>query len=354
MAALRIGIDCRKMFDFGIGTYVRGLADGLAQLGGDEQYVLFAPSRGAALLPHAFESVIVDVPNYSIREQFVMWRAIRRARLDVFHSPHFVLPLVRSCPSIVTLHDLIYFDFPPRNVIGWTYMILMTSHDARVAERILTVSEAAREKIATTLDCERSEIVVTPNGVDERFFAPGPEATQWGRYFLYVGNDKPHKNVHRLIEAFRNVRRERSSVSLVLIGGAFDRYGDEEGVICAGRVDDAMVHAAYRGAIALVMISLEEGFGLPAVEAMACGTPVIVSRTPALSEVTGDAALHVNPRSIDDIAHAMLRVEADAALRAELSAKGPPRARIFTWRRCAELTRDVYREVAGRGGKIHP
>jgi glycosyltransferase involved in cell wall biosynthesis len=347
---MRIGIDCRKMFDFGIGTYVLGLVRGLAQLQGDEEYVLFAPSRGIELLPESCERVPMDVPNYTIAEQFVLPPAIRRARLDVFHSPHFVLPLVQSCPTIMTLHDLIYFRYPPANPIGRLYMIALTSHDARVSDRILTVSEAARSDIVAVLDCEPRNVIVTPNGVDDRFFRPGPRAMQWERYFLYVGNDKPHKNVPRLIEAFRRLRARDSSVSLVLIGAPFERYRDVDGVICAGQVDDDSLVAAYRGARALVMVSLEEGFGLPAVEAMACGTPVIVSTTPALVEVTGDAALHVDPRSVSAIADAMSRLENDEGLRALLSSRGPDRARRYTWRRCAELTRNVYRDVASRRG----
>jgi glycosyltransferase involved in cell wall biosynthesis len=343
---MRIGIDCRKMFDFGIGTYVRGLVQGLSLLERDEQYVLFAPSRGMELLPSAFERVVVDVPNYTITEQIVMPRAISRARLDVFHSPHFVLPLIRPCPMIVTLHDLIYFRYPPSNPIGRLYMVALTSHDARVSERILTVSEAAKADIVAVLDCERNDVVVTPNGIDDRFFAPGLPATQWGRYFLYVGNDKPHKNVPRLVDAFRLVRRQSPSTSLVLIGAPFDRYRDVAGIVCAGRVDDETLAAAYRGARALMMVSLEEGFGLPAVEAMACGTPAIVSTAPALVEVTGDAAVHVDGCYVEAIADEMLRLDRDEALRALLSQKGVVRARQFTWHRCAELTRAVYLHVA--------
>ena len=344
---MRVGIDCRKMFDYGIGTYVRGLAGGLAELDGSEDYVLFAPSRGIDLLPDRFERVVVDTPNYSIAEQFVMPRAIKRARLDVFHSPHFVLPLVAPCRTIVTLHDLIALRFPPANPVGALYMIGLTLHDARVSDRILTVSDAAKHEMLRGFTREPPDIVVTPNGVDARFFRGGPAATQWGRYFLFVGNDKPHKNVGRLVDAFREFRRDHPSISLVLIGAPFDRFRGD-GVICAGRVDDDTLAAAYRGAIALMMVSLEEGFGLPVLEAMACGTPAVISRAPALVEVAGGAAIEVDARSSDAIAAAMSRVAADEALRASLVDRGRARAQPFTWRRCAELTRAVYRDVMTR------
>jgi glycosyltransferase involved in cell wall biosynthesis len=288
----------------------------------------------------------MDVPNYTIAEQFSLPRAIRRARLDIFHSPHFVLPLVGPCPLLVTLHDLIPFRYPPRNPIGWLYMMALHGYAARVSERILTVSEASKAQVISVLDCEPDRVVVTPNGIDERFFSSGHAATQWGRYFLYVGNDKPHKNLPRLVSAFQFVRRRIPSISLVLVGAPFDRYRNLDGVVCAGRVDDETLAAAYRGAVALVMVSLEEGFGMPALEAMACGTPAIVSRASALVEVTGEAALHVDAHSVEAIADAMLRIEGDDGLRATLSQEGVARARHYTWRRCAELTRAVYREIA--------
>ena len=314
---MRIGIDCRKIFDFGIGTYVRGLVRGLAEIEAPEEYVLFAPSSAIDRLPSRFERIAVDIPNYTIRELF----AFRRFRLDLFHAPDINVPFV-GCPTVVTIHDLIRLHYPPRNPIARAYVNVMTKRALR--STILTVSEASRREIG------RENVYVTPNGIDERFFAP--HDTSRGDYFLFVGNDKPHKNVARLLEAAKGLR-------LVLVGGAF----------AGGRgfVSDDELLQLYRGAIALVMPSLEEGFGLPAAEAMACGTPVIVSTTPALVEVTDDAALHVDPLSVGAIRDAMLRVRDDAALREELSVKGRERARRYTWRRCAELTRAAYLAASG-------
>lgn len=304
---MRIGIDCRKIFDFGIGTYVRGLVRGLAEIEAPEEYVLFAPKR--AELPERFERVDCEIPNYTIRELF----AFRDRRLDLFHAPDINVPFVR-CPTIVTIHDLIRLHHPPRNPIARGYVRFMTARALRNSPVILTVSEASRREIA------HRNVVVTPNGIDARFFEP--HDTPRDDYFLFVGNDKPHKNVARLREAARGSR-------LILVGGF-------------GFVSDDKLLELYRGAIAVVLPSLEEGFGLPAAEAMACGTPVIVSNTPALVELTGDAALHVDPLSVDAIREAMLRVRDDATLRDELARKGRERARAFTWRRCAELTRAAY------------
>lgn len=317
---MRIGIDCRKIADFGIGTYVRGLVRGLGEIGAPEKYLLFV-SRPLPDLP--FEQIVVDIPTYSLRELPVLGRAIARARLDLFHSPDLMLPWT-SCPCVVTLHDVIRSHYPPRNPAARIYVAVMTPRALQKSVHVLTVSEAAKRAIVETFDCDAGKIAVTPNGVDEIFFADGPRAE--GEYFLFVGNDKPHKNVERLVEASRSHR-------LVLVGGAFERFPD---VIAPGFVSIEELAALYRGAIALVMPSLEEGFGLPVAEAMAAGTPVIASDIPSLREVTGGHAFHVDPFSVSAIADAMRNVtreHVDAARE---------RARQFTWARCATLTREVY------------
>jgi len=329
---MRIGIDCRKIADFGIGTYIRGLVCGLAEIGAPEKYVLFVPR---AIPELAFEQIVVDVPTYSLRELPVLGRAIARSRLDLFHSPDLMLPWT-SCPTVVTLHDVIRSHYPPRNPAARVYVAIMTPRALHKSRRVLTVTEAAKRAILDTFDCDPAKIVVTPNGVDEIFFADGPRAE--GRYFLFVGNDKPHKNVGRLVEAFASLRDD-STTRLLLVGGEFERFRDVPGVIAPGFVTTEELAALYRGAIAVVMPSLEEGFGLPVVEAMAAGTPVIASDIPALVEVTGGAAFPVDPRSSEAIAKAMQRVTREHVERARA------RAAQFTWRRCAELTREVYRDV---------
>jgi glycosyltransferase involved in cell wall biosynthesis len=333
---MRIGIDCRKIADFGIGTYVRGLVHGLAEIGGGEEYVLFVPSSMREPLP--FESVIADAPNYSVRELYVMGRAIAGARLDLFHTPHFVLPWT-SCPSISTIHDVIPVRFPPPQPGGSLYYSFMVRRALRKSVRVLTVSEAAKQSIAAAFPCDPGRIVVTPNGIDSIFFEAGPPATDLGRYFLFVGNDKPHKNVAALVEAFRGVQ----GASLVLAGADFSRYRDTPGVVTPGFVTAERLAELYRGAVALVMPSLEEGFGLPVAEAMASGTPVIAARIPSLEEVAGDAAMYVSTSELaGELPRVMRRLLDDGVLREELVARGRARAARFTWRRCAELTREAY------------
>lgn len=329
---MRVVIDGRKIADYGIGTYIRGLLRGFQQLGGNDEIIVLAPENAKGLIP--FEHVVTDAPKYSLREIVAIGAAVHRLRADVFHAPHYVIP-VTSTPTVVTIHDLIHLHLhnPVKRAYAWTML-------RRAAKQtVVTVTHAMKQEIESTLGARG--VIVTPNGVDPRFTPNGRRAP--GQYFLFVGNDKPHKNVATLVAAYE---RAKSSAGLVLAGAEFSQYRTR--VTLAGFVDDDELAALYRGATALVMPSIEEGFGLPAVEAMACGTAVITSNAAALVEITGDAALHVDARDVEAIANAMSRIANDDALRGELTSRGIARARQFTWRACAEKTREAYARALDR------
>jgi O-antigen biosynthesis alpha-1,2-mannosyltransferase len=334
---MRVGIDARKIADFGIGTYIRGLLRGLIAASSGDTYVAFAPQRLASLLPAEIEHVVVDAPHYSLRELIAVGRAVDRAGIDLFHAPHYVVPFT-SVPFVVTIHDLIHLRHP--NPLARMYARQMIGRAVRRSRRVLTVSEAVRRDIIATFGCGEEHVIVTPNGVGAPFEAEGRAAE--GRYFLYVGNDKPHKNVDLLVDSFGSAFGRIAGASLVLTGAPFDRFRDRRGIIMRGFVSDDELAALYRGALALVMPSREEGFGLPALEAMACGCAVITSNAPALIEITADAALHVEPE-VDAIADAMQRIASDDVLRRTLAQRGIARAQTFTWTRCAELASRAYR-----------
>ncbi|HVS33404.1 MAG TPA: glycosyltransferase family 1 protein [Thermoanaerobaculia bacterium] len=336
---MRIGIDARKMRDYGIGTYIRGLMAGLSECRGDEEYVIFGPENARpAVLPDGFRYHAVEAPHYSIRELFVMGRAIARADLDVFHAPHYVVPFT-PCPTVVTIHDLIHLHVRHRNPLAALYARTMLWRAVRRSRRVITVSETVKREIEAAFP--GAAVTVTPNGVGAPFrpslrTSPGPS------YFLYVGNDKPHKNVERTVEEFGLLRGEKPKVSLLLVGAPFERFHATPGVIAPGFLETDELAALYRHAVALVQPSREEGFGLPALEAMASGTAVITSTHPALVEVTGDAALHVDVESAGALAAAMRELMDDSTRRDALAQRGMERAKEFTWKRCAELTRQVY------------
>jgi glycosyltransferase involved in cell wall biosynthesis len=276
-----------------------------------------------------------------VRELITLGRAAGRARLDVFHAPHYVVPFTRV-PLVVTIHDLIHLHQPMRNPLAPLYARAMIRRAVQHARCVLTVTETVKAQLETELGAKN--VIVTPNGVSVPSTAdrrPRLVSTS-ADSFLFVGNDKPHKNVDTLIEALARIPDAR----LILAGAPFDRFRGHERIDVRGFVSDDELSALYRNAMALVMPSLEEGFGLPAAEAMAHGTAVITSNAPALVEVTGDAALHADARDADALAAAMMRVARDADLRATLGAKGIERARHFTWKRCAEITRDAYLTAA--------
>ena len=336
---MRVGIDARKIADFGIGTYIRGLLGGLVALNSSDEYIAFAPA-GAAV-PDGVEHIVIDAPHYSVRELITLGRAASRARLDVFHAPHYVVPFTHV-PLVVTIHDLIHLHQPMRNPLAPLYARAMIRRAIKHARCVLTVTETVKAQLETELGAKN--VIVTPNGVAVPSTAADRRptlASTSADYFLYVGNDKPHKNVDTLIEAFTRIPDAR----LILAGAPFDRFRGHERINVRGFVSDDELSALYRNAIALVMPSLEEGFGLPAAEAMAHGTAVITSNTPALVEVTGDAALHADAQDASALAAAMMRVARDGDLRAMLGAKGIERARHFTWTRCAEITHDAYRSA---------
>lgn len=357
---MRIGIDCRKIADYGIGTYIRGLLSGLAAAAGDETLVLFGPRSIDPLLPAGLraERSIVDAPRYSVRELAAIGLAARRARLDVFHAPHYVVPFV-SAPVVVTIHDLIHLRLPYRNPLRPLYARGMLRRAARRSAAILTVTEAVRAEIEEAFPFAAGKVEAIPNGVLPIFSAEpsaNDEATLGALgltrrgFFLFVGNDKPHKRLDVLIDAWRRLRGQMPQMRLALAGSAPERFAGEEGVVAAGRVSDAELAALYRGALALVQPSDYEGFGLPVAEAMASGTPVVCSDIPPLREVAGGAGRFFERGDADALARAMRALrESDPS---PLIAAGLRRASGLTWAAAAERTLVVYRRVGSRERRV--
>jgi glycosyltransferase involved in cell wall biosynthesis len=291
-----------------------------------------------------------------------------RTRAGLLHEPHYVLPPLTHCRSVVTIHDCIHLRFPQylpkRGALA--YARAQMGSAAGRSNRILTVSEASKRDILEFFKVAPEKVTVIYNGIDERFATPPPEDKMraieeryqlQGEFALYVGNVKPHKNVERLLDAFHLVRQSGlEDLKLVVIGDdiskyaalrrAVHRYNLHKYVRFLGFLPDETLAVVYRLAAVFVFPSLYEGFGLPPLEAMACGTPVVTSNVSSLPEVMGDAALLVDPYSAEAIADAMRRVLTDTALRSDLSARGLARAGEFSWERSARRVREIYDEVA--------
>ncbi len=368
---MRIAIDIRKLHDFGIGTYVRNLIRHLARIDRDTEYVLLcrrADCPVAAELGPNFRAVIENSPSYSVTEQLHVPMALLRERVDLFHAPHYVLPPLTPSRAIVTIHDCIHLTFPQYlpNRLAYAYARAAMWTAAKRATRILTVSEASKRDILRFFHVPDSKIAVIYNAIDERFGEPPPEE-EFARvrdrfqlneqFVLYAGTVKPHKNVERLIDAIHLLHEDGfGQLRLLIIGDeitrhpalrrAVHRYGLHKFVRFHGFVPDRTLAVLYRLASAFVFPSLYEGFGLPPLEAMASGTPVVTSNVSSLPEVVGDAAVLVDPYEAASIADGVRRVLTDETLRRELRARGLERARRYSWDRSVRRVREIYGEVA--------
>jgi len=352
----RVLWDARKAADFGIGTYITGLLEGLVAL---DRFELLAVGRreDTALIPAGVTLVPSKAPHYSLRELFDVRQRIVHVQPDLFHAPHYVVPLFPPKRTVVTIHDLMHLTRPEHSsALKQAYAKRMLGRAAGMA-RVITVSEATRLEVARFWPGART--VVIPNGVGPRF-SPSVPAVERSRirrehglsmpYLLFLGNDKPHKNVRALLEAFSLHRRFHPTPHhLVLAGGSRRAALLAQGLAGVahdlGRVPDRDLPPLVAEADAVILPSLAEGFGLPVLEAQATGTPVACSNRGGLLEAAGDAAVLFDPESPEEMAEAIRTVLTDEPLRRDLVRRGLERAADLTWKRVAERTAAVYAEV---------
>jgi glycosyltransferase involved in cell wall biosynthesis len=347
-------------------SYITGLVEGLAALAPTprvEVSLLTCQWDVPLRLPHAFRQVNLGLYR---RLPFFLWQqtmALRRLNAD-WYLANFFLPPSMPCKGAVVVHDMSFRAHPeyfPRTV-AW-YMRWLTGWAVRRAHRVLTVSEFSRQEILRFYPVDEDKVVSVPNGIGSEFQPLADEAaamadramlSRYGvtpPYILAQGNIHPRKNLARLLDAYLRLRRRGKNVP-VMVWGGLQRWGSSEllerahaaGVILTGFVAQEDLPALYRQAVMLVYPSLYEGFGLPPLEAMACGTPVVTSNTTSLSEVTGEAALLVDPTDVEAIAVAMAQLLDNASLRQRLQQAGIERAKEFTWRRTA---RCLIQQLAG-------
>jgi glycosyltransferase involved in cell wall biosynthesis len=370
---MRIAIDARKLHDFGIGTYIRNILLGLARLDQETEYIVLCRPRDAGLasdLGANFRAVPETARPYSLAEQIAIPIRLVRERAHLLHEPHYVLPPATRCRSVVTIHDCIHLMFPQYlpGTLAHLYARMSMWSAVRKSDQILTVSNASKRDILRFFDIAPEKVDVIYNAIDERFLAP-PDAERMDlirqRYqldhpfLLYVGNIKPHKNLERLIDAFGRVRAHGlDDLRLVIIGDEISKYPPLRQAVHRHRLDKYVrflgfqpydtLAGFYRLARAFVFPSLYEGFGLPPLEAMACGTPVVTSNVSSLPEIAGGAAILVDPYDPASIADGITRAVSDEALRAELIARGLARARDFSWTQSVAAIHRIYMEVLER------
>ncbi len=297
-------------------------------------------------------------------EQILLPVALRRERIALLHALAFAGPLTISIPWVVTVYDLSFIRYPQSfQAANRLYLTWATRASVRRAHRVIAISESTRRDLVERLGVPPEKIAVIPCGADARF-APasdGVAIAAWRarqnlpeRMILFVGTIEPRKNVARLVRAFARAKRiARLPHHLVLLGARGWKYAEvdetieqeglENDVIFAGYVPPDELPRWYQAADLLAYPSLYEGFGLPPLEAMACGTPVVTSNAASLPEVVGDAALQVEPTDVDALADALVRALTDDALRERMCARGFAQAARFSWVRAARQTVALYR-----------
>lgn len=365
-----IAIDARKLGDFGIGTYIENLLQALAALDAESRYVLFVSPEVQPLdLPEHFVAVTEASGLYSIKELFALSWRLHRVRPDLFHATHYVLPLHLPCPTVVTIHDIIHLLFPDflPNRSAEIYARLMIQRSLRRSDRVIAVSNNTRDDLTRAFQVERGKIDVIYNGVDASFFEPARDDRSTlddldlePGYVLFVGNPKPHKNLDRVLQAYAAARPKLERPVPMVCAGArpgtdtvlkhkTEALGIADSVHWLGHVPERQLRTLYRGAGLFVYPTLYEGFGLPVIEAMASGTPVVTSNNSALREIAEGYAHLVSPLEVDDIEAAIVHCLNDSDHAASLATLGRRRAADFQWSETARQTLDVYREVLDGG-----
>ncbi len=375
--AMRIGIDYTAAIRqrAGIGRYTRGLIGALPALDEENSYRLFVAARGAeGPIPTGRNFVARRAP-LTDRETSLLWQRLRLpvpielflGRLDLFHSPDFVLPPVWHARTVLTVHDLTFLRVPQyAHPVLQQYLARVVPRSVHRADLILADSENTRRDVVELLGVPEERVRVIYPGVEARFqpvTAADVLAGVRQRYglerpfILGLGTLEPRKNFSGLVEAFtRLLERRRLPHELAIAGGKgwlyepiFERVralGLDARVRFLGHVGDDDLPALYSLAACLAYPSFYEGFGIPPLEAMACGTPAVIARTSSLPEVGGEAALYVDPGDVESITDALDRVLHDEALRALLVAAGREHARRFTWEEAARALLDAYHSLA--------
>jgi len=380
--ALHIVIDARRIRDFGIGTHIRSLVHALSGIDSDDRYtVVTGPgdARTLAGLPENFRTAIYARNDHSPLDHVLFPIFLRGLRPDLVHIPLNRVPLLMIRPYVVTIHDManLYFFEEERSPLRMQLRTFRFRRGLLRANRVIAVSDATRRDVEVRMGVPSNRIVRVYNAPDPGFMAseaggPGGPAEEERRrimeryqvnypFLLYAGNIQRHKNVTRLVEAFAVLREQLAEhpvyreLRLVIIGDTISQYPAVRQAVIRSKMEQVVrflgfvpfetLRCFYESAAAFVFPSRYEGFGLPPLEAMACGAPVVTSNVSSLPEVVGDAAMLVNPENVFDIARGVREVLLNQTLRQELIRRGHLQAARFSWERTARQVLEIYKEA---------
>ncbi|MFA6427816.1 MAG: glycosyltransferase family 1 protein [Candidatus Magasanikbacteria bacterium] len=382
---MKIGIDARMLGpSFGIGRYIEQLIAYLEQIDTVNQYFIFLRSENwDTYNPKAgnFQKVKVDIPWYSFQEQLILPSVIRKQNLDLMHFPHFNVPILYRGPFVVTIHDLIMFHYPRAEattlgpVIFWMKDKIHRFVVRRAVKKshcIITTSQFTLHDIVKTLGVSKEKIVVTyqaPFELRDREQETREREQESKKeekmlktyninkpYILYVGAAYPHKNLEKLVEAWKMFEEKYGkNYQLVLVGKEDYFYkrlkstiNHHQSVVFTGFVDDETLIGLYENAHLYVFPSLYEGFGLPPLEAMSCGTPVVSSNASCLPEILGEAAMYFDPENVEQIADVMYGVLSNKDIQMELHENARQHLKQFSWNKLARETLEIYEKTSDK------
>jgi glycosyltransferase involved in cell wall biosynthesis len=386
MPSVKIAIDIRRMTEFGVGTYIRNIVRTLGRLDHETTYFLIgSPAKVKEIgpLPPNFHTIPLAEPERTLKS-FREFRAIvKRLECDLVHIPNlFSVPRALPCPYVMTVHDMLEHLSRARQQTGFwgSLHFQLTKRVLRGAARIFAVSNFTKIEVEKLFGIPAGRIEVVYNAIDERFLHGHASAAERQliaeRYqvtypfLLYAGRISPHKNVVRIIEAFSALKTELEKdrafpdLKLIIIGDDVSgnpdlrrtviRSGVQNDVRFLGFVPIEVLRTFYDAAKIFVFPSLYEGFGLPPLEAMAHGTPVVTSNVSSLPEVVGHAAVLVHPENVFEIMRALHRVLLDQPLREKMKERSYRQAEKFSWEKSVRRILDAYHEVVDPRGQAEP
>ena len=374
---LHIVIDARRIRDFGIGTYIRSLVHALSRIDSENQYTLVSgPGEVRTLvgLPENFRAAVYRRDDHAALDHVMFPLFLRGLSPDLVHVPLNRVPIFMIRPYVVTIHDManLFYEEPPTKFRMQLRRFRFRRGLTR-ANRVIAVSDATRRDVENLLGIPPERVRRVYNAPDPGFYQHGPGDPEEQQrimeryqinypFLLYAGNIRRHKNVPRLVEAFAVVREQLASheiyrhLRLVIIGDTISQYPAVRQAVIKSRVEHVVrflgfvpfetLRCFYESAAAFVFPSRYEGFGLPPLEAMACGAPVVASNVSSLPEVVGDAAVLVNPENVFDIARGIRDVLLNEHLREEMVRRGHEQAARFSWERTARQVLDIYLDAA--------
>lgn len=364
-----IGVDARLWNETGVGRYIRNLVKELDKLSPQHEFVFFALSKDhenikSQIANLTYKIVTADIQWHTVAEQLKFPRLLEKENLDLVHFPYFSVSFLTNIPFVVTVHDLILHHFSTGKAsthnplfynLKYQGYKLVLSQTIQRAKKIITVSHETKKEILTHYKIPQEKIEVTYEGIDKATLTSlSKQSKERVPYFLYVGNAYPHKNLETLLIAFKKfLQTHREPIELICVGkedyfyerlkATIAHMNLTGSVIFYDKITDAQLANLYQHAVALVLPSLMEGFGLPALEAMANECLVICSQIPAFQEICQKACLYINPQDADDIAQKLAYViQAKKSEIQEKKTMGKARAKDFSWEKMAQETLAIY------------